>query len=97
MDKDGILRQRYRLIIAGDSIKENLDIKSEQMRFLDYAPAKNIYKLNERDRMQEDISQSISKNKVERELKLVFKTPWFFIIFLALLLTEWVLRRKFSA
>lgn len=96
MDKERILRQRFKLILSGDTIKENLNIKSEPNRFLDYSSAKHIYKTDERDNMEKDIYESISKNKVEREKKLVFKTPWFFAILLALLLTEWTLRRKFN-
>jgi hypothetical protein len=96
MDKDRILRQRFKLILSGDTIKENLNIKSEANRFLDYSSGKHIYKTDERNNMEKDIYESISKNKIEREKKLVFKTPWFFAILLTLLLTEWTLRRKFN-
>jgi hypothetical protein len=96
MDKDRILRQRFKLILSGDTIKENLNIKSEANRFLDYSSGKHIYKTDERNNMEKDIYESISKNKIEREKKLVFKTPWFFAILLSLLLTEWTLRRKFN-
>lgn len=96
MDKDRILRQRFKLVLSGDTIKENLNIKSEANRFLDYSSGKHIYKVDERDKLEKDVYESISKNKVEREKKLVFKTPWFFAILLTLLLTEWTLRRKFN-
>lgn len=96
MDKDRILRQRFKLILSGDTIKENLNIKSEANRFLDYSSGKHIYKTDGRDKLEKDVYESISKNKVERERKLVFKTPWFFAILLTLLLAEWTLRRKFN-
>ncbi len=96
MDKDKVLRQRFKLILSGDTIKENLNIKSEANRFLDYSSGKHVYNTDEREKMEKDIYESISKNKVERENKLVFKTPWFFLILLALLLAEWTLRRKFN-
>jgi hypothetical protein len=96
MDNDKTLRQRFKLILSGDTIKENINIKSEANRFLDYSSGKHVYKTDERDKIEKDIYESISKNKIEREKKLVFKTPWFFSILLLLLLTEWTLRRKFN-
>ncbi|HBC88033.1 MAG TPA: hypothetical protein DCZ94_13865 [Lentisphaeria bacterium] len=94
--KDKILRQRFKLILSGESIRESQDVRSEMSRFLEYSTAKHIYSTDERSRLESDIYESMSKNKVEREERLVFETPWFFMVLLTLLVAEWILRRKFN-
>jgi hypothetical protein len=95
-DKDRMLRQRFTLVLSGETIKEGQDVSSEMSRFLDYSTAKHIYSVAEHSRLENDICESMSKNKVEREKRLVFETPWFFLALLALLVAEWILRRKFN-
>ncbi len=95
-DKDRMLRQRFKLVLSGETIRESQDVRSEMSRFLDYSSGKHVYSVDERSRLEDDIRESMSKNKVEREKRLVFETPWFFLALLALLVTEWILRRKFN-
>ncbi len=95
-DKEKILRQRFKLILSGESIRESWELKSEMSRFLDYSTGKHIYNVDERDKLENDIYESIAAKKVEMEKRLVFETPWFFLALMALLVTEWILRRKFS-
>ena len=94
--KEKILRQRFKLIVSGESIRESQDVKSEMSRFLEYSTGKHIYSTDERSRLENDICGVMSKNKIEREKRLVFETPWFFLALLLLLVTEWILRRKFN-
>jgi len=95
-DKEKILRQRFKLILSGESIRESWELKSEMSRFLDYSTGKHIYNVDERDKLENDIYESIAAKKVEMEKRLVFETPWFLLALMALLVTEWILRRKFS-
>ncbi len=94
--KDKILRQRFKLILCGETIKEAQDVSSEMSKFLDYSTGKHIYSTEDRGTLENDILASMSKNKIEKEERLVFETPWFFFILLFLLIVEWLLRRRYN-
>ncbi len=95
-DKDKLLRQRFRIILCGETIAETRNLASDASRFLDYSIARHIYNTEERDRLEDDLAGMIPRSDVENETRLVFDTPWFFLALLALLTAEWILRRKFN-
>ncbi|MFA7230015.1 MAG: hypothetical protein WC071_01975 [Victivallaceae bacterium] len=91
-----IIDKRYRLILVGDSVNENYDLKVTDENFLKFCQAGRIYNREEKSSLLRDVLNTIQKNDIEREWYPVFETPFFFGTLLALLLAGWYFRRRFN-
>lgn len=90
------LAVRYRLILCGDRIMENYELKSTADKFTHFTTAGRVYTPEEKRRLLDDLIGTVQKNDVMREWFPVFNTPLFFLALTALLLTEWYLRRRYN-
>ncbi len=91
-----IIRQRYKLILVGERINENYDLKVTNDNFLKFCSAGRIYGPDEADRLVRDVITTVQKNDIEREWYPVFETPFFFAAVIILLMAGWYLRRKYN-
>ncbi|MFO7937048.1 MAG: glutamine amidotransferase [Kiritimatiellia bacterium] len=91
-----ILRTRYKFLLVGDVLRENTRIRCDRENFRAFSSEKNIFEPDEAERLQDVLREAVRKNIVHRESFLIFETPWFFIAVVILLLTEWILRRRFN-
>jgi len=90
------LATRYRLILCGDRMQENYELKSTLDRFTRFTTAGRVYGPDEMDRLLKDLVSTVEKNDVLREWFPVFDTPVFLILLLLLLAAEWYLRRRYN-
>ncbi len=91
-----IIRQRYNLILVGERINENYDLKVTNDNFLKFCSAGRVYGPDEADRLVRDVITTVQKNDIEREWYPVFETPFFFAAVIVLLMAGWYLRRKYN-
>jgi len=90
------LATRYKLILCGDRIQENYELKSTVENFTRFTTAGRVYAPEETDRLLRDLVNTVEKNDVLREWFPVFSTPAFLLMLLVLLGTEWYLRRRYN-
>ena len=95
-DGRDVLRTRYRLLLVGDVLEENSTIRVDPEAFRKYSGEKHIFTSDEAARLEDTLRETVRKNVVQREKFLIFETPAFFIAVILLLLTEWLLRRRFN-
>jgi uncharacterized membrane protein len=95
-DGSEILRTRYKFLLIGDVLMENTRIRCDRENFRAVSNEKNIFEADEAERLQNSLREAVRRNIIRRESFLIFETPWFFIAVVTLLLTEWILRRRFN-
>jgi hypothetical protein len=95
-DGEELLRTRYKFLLVGEVIRENARIRSDRENFRQFSSEKNIFEPDEVERLEDALREAVRKNIVHRESFLIFETPYFFVATLLLLLTEWLLRRRFN-
>lgn len=96
LDGREILRTRYKFLLVGDVIKENTRIRCDRDNFRALSREKNIFELDEAERLEDTLREAVRKKIIHRESFLIFETPYFFLAVVFLLLAEWVLRRRFN-
>ena len=95
-DGQEVLRTRYKLLLAGDILKESARIRSDRENFRAFSSDKHIFNPSEAERLENSLREAVRKNIVRREKFLIFENPLFFIAVVMLLLAEWFLRRRFN-
>ena len=96
MDGQEALRTRYKLLVVGDAPEESARIRVDRDAFRAFSGEKNLFGLDEADRLEASLSDAVRKNVVRREKFLIFESPVFFAVLVILLLAEWALRRRFN-
>ncbi len=95
-DGKEVLRTRYKLLLVGDVLAENIRIRSDREAFRAYSSEKHILRPEDADQLEDLLRAAVRKNVVQRERFLIFETPAFFLALVLLLLAEWFLRRRFN-
>ncbi len=95
-DDRELLRVRYKLLLAGDIMKERAVLRTNREVFRRYSADKHIFSLDDAGRLEDMLRQSVRKNLTWREEFMIFESPLFFVLLLLLLLAEWLLRRRFN-
>jgi hypothetical protein len=95
-DSNELIRTRYKFLLVGDVVEENLTVRVNPERFRQYSSEKHIFDPDDMERLEEAIRSAVRKNVVRREEFVIFETPVFFLLAVALLMLEWALRRRFN-
>ncbi len=95
---DGVetLRTRYKLLLVGGVLAENLSVRSDRDIFRAYSSDRHILGLDDAGRLEDLLCEIVRKNAVQRERFMIFENPAFFLTAVLLLLSEWFLRRRFN-
>jgi len=91
-----ILRQRFRCLLVGEISREGTDVRSGDAVFRRLSPPSRIYTPDQGAMLVQDLRAAVLKNKIERELFVIYESPVPLIAVLGLLLAEWFLRRRFN-
>jgi hypothetical protein len=95
-DGQEVLRTRHKLLLVGDVLAENTSVRSDRDAFRAFSGEKHILTLDEADRLEGLLRETVRKNVIQREKFLVFENPAFFLAAVLLLVAEWFLRRRFN-
>ncbi|HPB10625.1 MAG TPA: hypothetical protein PLT74_05140 [Kiritimatiellia bacterium] len=95
-DGETVLRTRYVLLRVEDVQSEHTVLRSERERFLGFSSERHVFSPTDAAALEERLVDAVRKNVIQRERFLIYETSLFFLALVALLLTEWVLRRRFN-
>ena len=95
-DGQAIVRTRYKLLLVGDGLTENLSLRSDRELLRKFSSEKNIFAADEAEGLEDRLVDAVRKNIVQRESFLIFENPAFLTVLVLLLLAEWFLRRRFN-
>ena len=95
-DGKEIVRTRYKLLLVGDVLEENANIRSDRELFRKISSEKHIFSVDDADALEDRLIDAVRKNVVQRETFMIFENPALFLVLVLLLLAEWHLRRRFN-
>lgn len=90
------LRERYRFVQVGQAAQEAAELASTHETFRRFSSDRHIYRPDEAERLESDLRQVVRRNEVRRERFPIFENPAFYLLLLALLGSEWFLRRRYN-
>lgn len=95
-DGQTVIRTRYAFLLVGDVLSEQMHLRSERERLLSFSSERHLFTPADGAALEERLIDAVRKNVVQRERFLIYETPLFFVALLLLLLSEWLLRRRFN-
>ncbi len=95
-DGQTILRIRQKLLLVGEVISEQHDLRSFRDTFRAFSSERHLFSCADSEALEDALLAAVRKNLVQRESLLIFETPLFFCALAFLLLSEWLLRRRFN-
>ncbi|MDX9867752.1 MAG: glutamine amidotransferase [Kiritimatiellia bacterium] len=95
-DSQTVVRTRHNLLQVGGTPAESAELRSGRDRFRAISNERHLFRPEEADALEEQALERVRKNLIRRESRLSTDTPLPFAALVALLLTEWALRRRFN-